>query len=314
MFELKVDRGITTDTTALSEALTKAVTIFQSQIVPLKEKIKIQVSAAACGESAYNFKSREVVFCPSSEVINSGLSSIDVILHETFHAMFCAVKPTLCLPELHKSDEIMAVHEALADFFAYTINPDDCFGEGFYKDKACVRKYKTSLCYNCAEGPHGKGSALVTALINSGFALSDISKFLAEETPTVSGLLSLKEKLQGDPCFQSDGINVEVTPLNYPMLSRSIYWLEKDKPLQLKFGPSSSYLKTYSELKLTWFAKGNMPPVHFQISESENAGNKILTVTPLEERAIEEVTVTFTGSQAELIGSRTFGFGVKKTP
>lgn len=130
------------------------------------DAIVVDLSAKDCLRTGYRRSTRTVVFCPSARVINAGLESPDVIYHEFFHALFCSAYPAKCL-----TDDFDHAHEALADAFAYRLNPDLAFGENFYRDRTHVRPYQTDWRPGLVRSEHERGSALAWSIIQSGASL-----------------------------------------------------------------------------------------------------------------------------------------------
>ena len=156
------------DISQLKPIIENAINEFESKVLPLQSAIKISIGGPNCLRVGYNFNTGVVNFCESRNVIQFGLNSKDVIRHEIFHAMVCNVRPEICSSSVLSSNFIVASHEALADFFAYSLDPKECFGDNFYVNQQCVRSYITQLCYSLVDGPHEKGNALETQLISAG--------------------------------------------------------------------------------------------------------------------------------------------------
>ena len=76
-------------------------------------------------------KTNKIVFCNVNNLINYGLDSQDVFNHELFHALLYDMDPSL-----FTGDMKVYVHEALADYFSYLLNPKINFGENFIQIKS----------------------------------------------------------------------------------------------------------------------------------------------------------------------------------
>lgn len=135
---------------------------FALEVGTVNTSIKIEISPNNCLRTGYNRKTKTVIFCPNTKIINAGLDSKDVIHHEFFHALLCAYQADLCLD--NGRDD---VHEALADAFAYKLNPDARFGENYYKDFPYIRKYHTSWRVGLVQSEHERGIALASQMIAS---------------------------------------------------------------------------------------------------------------------------------------------------
>lgn len=136
--------------------------LFTREIGPLNVPLTIAIAPRDCVRTGYNFVSNQVVFCATEKVINHGLDSDDVIYHEMFHAFICNYSRNLCGNNMR-----VDVHEGLADYFAYLINPDAHFGENFYHGFPYIREYRTSMRPGLVQGDHERGNAYVSAFIQS---------------------------------------------------------------------------------------------------------------------------------------------------
>lgn len=149
----------------LIKVFEKARSFFESELGDITETVEIEIAPVSCLRTGYNKISGKIVFCPSRPTINAGLESIDVIHHEIFHALLCQKYPQLCVVE-GRDD----VHEALADVFAYRLNPDDYFGEGFYRESDYIRPYQTTWRVGLVRTPHERGMALSSSLIEKNLS------------------------------------------------------------------------------------------------------------------------------------------------
>jgi len=152
----------------LEELRQKAVTLFAEEFGATDGRIDIDLNPSTCLRTGYQRSQKKVVFCKSANVINSGLDSVDVINHEFFHALFCGKYPELCVT--HEFDH---VHEALADAFAYRLNPDSHFGENFYVGRSFIRPYKTNWIPELVQTEHERGAAIASRLIREGKPLAE---------------------------------------------------------------------------------------------------------------------------------------------
>lgn len=147
---------------------TKAVALFTREFGETDGVIAVELNPRECLRTGYQRKTRKVVFCQGPRVINGGLESVDVINHEFFHALFCGKFPDLCA-----ADEDDHVHEALADAFAYRLNPDANFGENFYTDHDYIRPYKTDWIPELVQSEHEQGWALASRIIRESKPLAE---------------------------------------------------------------------------------------------------------------------------------------------
>jgi hypothetical protein len=148
----------------LETAFVKARDLFEKEVGKLTEDVVVEIDPPSCLRTGYNRKTKKVIFCPNAKVLNSGLESIDVINHELFHAFLCQTHKKYC-----ENDERSDVHEALADVFAYRLNPDENFGEDFYKNLDYIRSYHTDWRVGLVRTPHERGMALASFFIHKKF-------------------------------------------------------------------------------------------------------------------------------------------------
>lgn len=149
---------------------------FENEVAPLEGTINVTVSPETCLRTGYNRELDAVEFCPGKNVYNAGLDSIDVINHELFHAFICHHDQKVCDKE--GKDYL---HEAMADTFAYQLNPDDVFGEDFYKNQLYLRKYRTTLRPGLVQGEHEKGNALASIFISQNYSFAKMISLFDEE-------------------------------------------------------------------------------------------------------------------------------------
>lgn len=186
----------------------EAVAAFTREFGVTDGKVAIDLNPSECLRTGYQRSTKKVVFCKSPKVINGGLESVDVINHEFFHALFCGKFPALC-----STDEFDHAHEALADAFAYRLNPDQYFGENFYTDVKYIRPFQTNWLPELVQSEHEQGHALASKIIRAG-------------KPLIESLNLFEERL---PSFAS----VEVEGAPYSRLNR--YRLEAGQELKIKF-------------------------------------------------------------------------------
>lgn len=204
----------------LEKLFLRAAQYFESELGKLDGSVRIEIAPSACLRTGYNRRTGSVVFCPNARVQNMGLNSIDVINHELFHAFLCLKHPEYC-----SGNERDDVHEALADVFAYRMNPDEYFGEGFYKNSAFIRAYQTNWRVGLVRTPHEKGLALASQIIQQNNLLAS-ELVLFDRNPRIevfdeiTGLeasalnryrLSLGQAIEIDFRFSSDLDGIQVS-------------------------------------------------------------------------------------------------------
>ena len=156
-----------------------------------------------------------------------GVTSFDVITHETFHFLFCHQFPQHCLvdqlSELHTS----ALHEGFADYFSYLLSPDEFFGESFYLDAPYIRAYRNDYCSYLMNSAHELGNILVNNLIE------------VETSP--AQLFSLMESFDYDFKDNCPELNqvIPITLLDGTSVKRK--WLQKGESVTLKFQLGQEY-------------------------------------------------------------------------
>ncbi|MBM3381766.1 MAG: hypothetical protein FJY29_04920 [Betaproteobacteria bacterium] len=272
----------------LRQTIAKAFESFERSFGAAAEVLDIAVGGQGCLRTGYQFESKKVVFCNNTNTRAYGTDSEDVIHHEVFHALLCRSSPELCTPEFLKSEEKTAIHEAFADVFAHALNPDESFGENFYKDLPFVRKYRTRLCYSMLEGEHAKGNALVSALLESKVALSSVADWLKKDFFTVDKIASAIAST--DSCLRPSGPRVEVVPLNAAASKLNRYRVGQLKPLQLSFRTNPELLKRFPSFEVRW-------PASMQLFRADSKGtdrmNPVFEISTQASKGWEKVTVEF---------------------
>lgn len=171
---LKVYPPHSQDAARLKSIYEKAKILFEVELGELITDTVIEIAPSSCLRTGYNRRSGSVVFCPNAKVINSGLDSIDVINHELFHAFLCQRSKEICRSD---RDDL---HEAMADVFAHRLNPDESFGENYYKDLSLIRPYKTDWRVGLVRSPHEKGLALASAFIKKRLSFLEMLPYFDE--------------------------------------------------------------------------------------------------------------------------------------
>lgn len=247
------------DRAALEGELARGLAAWTAHVGPVARPPVVRVGGGAM-RAGYSAEKDEIGFPPSGAVVAWGIRSSDIVLHELFHALCSQFAQARAAAE--GDDDQRALHEALADLFAHTLNPDAQFGEGYYVDRPCVRTYHSDFCYELAQGPHARGNALVSRLIDAGYTLEDVGRFLRERPFTRAALLAMRAA--GTPCLGEGAPGVDVTPRGYPASMLQKFVLEVGRPLDLAFVPDAAFLRELGPLAVAWDA-------------GETAG---LTVTP----------------------------------
>lgn len=238
------------DRAALEQTLARGIAAWRASVGAIEHPPVIHVGGGAM-RAGYSADRDEIGFPKTGEVIALGIRSRDVVLHELFHAL--AAQFPQARAAASGDDDQKALHEALADLFAHTLEPDDAFGEDYYVGRPFVRRYHTDFCYALAQGPHAKGNALVSRLIDAHATLADVGRFLRERPFTRQALLELLHV--DDPCFAESGApGVGIEPRGYPASMLQRFVLEPGRPLELVFRPDAAFTRALGRLDVGWDA------------------------------------------------------------
>lgn len=236
------------DKAALESELKRGLAAWIAHVGPVARPPVIRVGGGAM-RAGYNAEKDEIGFPASGAVIAYGLRSSDIVLHELFHAL-CSQFPE-ARAAASGDDDQRALHEALADLFAHALNPDERFGEGYYTASAFVRSYHSDFCYELAQGTHARGNALVSRLLDTGYTLDDVGRFLRERPFTREALLALRDA--GTPCLSGTAApNVDVEARGYPSSMLQRFVLDPGRPLQLVFRPDAAFARELGALTVAW--------------------------------------------------------------
>jgi len=201
------------------------------------EDIEVRINPDNCLRTGYDYKKHHINFCKNKNTINSGLDSIDIINHETFHFLYCGEFKENCTQEKMKSLDHKGYMEGLADHFSYLMNTDKFFGEGFRIDFPYLRVYRNDLCFNLVSTPHLKGSALTSDLINSN--LINLRTFYQNID---TALLTKKD------CYSSNTMPILMAK---DRKQSKRYWMNKSSTISFAINlPKSFSLRLISHLKL----------------------------------------------------------------
>jgi len=146
--------------------------LFEESFGKSDQFIDVVIDSKECFRTGYNFLKKQIQFCQSEKVINAGLNSPDVINHELFHAFLCTTHEKYCEEKTIRAD----IHEGLADYFAYHLDNNDVFGDGFYENYSYVRAYNVKWHWDLVETAHQAGNVLVSELIQNKTSLTESLK------------------------------------------------------------------------------------------------------------------------------------------
>ena len=286
----------------LEKAAERAIDFFAANFGEVHRPLQLDVSDAQTSlRTGYNLETDQVNFPQSGDIINKGLDSEDIIHHEIFHALACQAYPQFAA----QSEQAEHIHEALADYFAYLLHPDESFGENYRTDRAELRKYRTELCLSLSPGAHMRGNALTSHLLNSDTQPYQIREFLTRGDYSLDALgevnPKLRERLELDSSFAlKDAVE------NYPPSAIHRYRIEPDVPLKIRFEPNDPLLKSHPGLQVRWGNVKGLPSEHFTIRQGPTLN---FEVSPKAADAVESeklLALFYEGDR--LLGSRPFYF------
>jgi len=284
------------DEPKLRATIVGAIARYEQAIAPLTAPIAVAVGTAGCLRTGYDFTGKRVVFCERRDTPKVGTASEDVVRHELFHAMLCQSRPETCTKESLESVERTALHEGLADYFAYSLAPDASFGEGFYAERPFVRAYETSLCHSLVDGAHEKGNTIASALVRRRTPLAGLAPFAKGGAFAFDG--------RGETCFAADGPQVEATIEGYPTSRLGRYKIERDRPLGVTFYADEAFAKRFGALRVRFSPE----PKLFKIEET---GANAFRVTVTGESGFDKVFATFE-SDGVAVGTQVFYFQIAR--
>jgi hypothetical protein len=182
-------RQLNIRTQEIQGAFQHAYQLFAREIGPINRPFTISIAPSDCLRTGYNYVTNKIAFCETDKVEAFGLNSIDVINHEMFHAFICNYSSQLCSGRMR-----VDIHEGLADYFAYLLNPDQYFGEHFYLGFPYIRTYLTTWRPGLVQGDHERGNALASFLIQTRTSLRNAlnvfrSTYIEEVNDAVRGVV-----------------------------------------------------------------------------------------------------------------------------
>lgn len=307
-YNLSVTGVSPVDLSLIKPVIDEALKDFETKVSTLQGEIQIAIGSSECLRVGYNFVSRIVHFCNGKNVIQFGIASRDIIRHELFHAMVCNVRPEICTSMALSSEDIAASHEALADFFAYQLEPKECFGENFYANQKCVRQYLTHFCYSLIAGPHGKGNALVSEFVRANLTLDRLQAAILQSTFLPTDILKAAA-LRSGACF--DPVNapqLNYVVSNYKKSVLNKYWINPESPLLLDFQQNFSMTDLFSNVQIKWTTEKGTDSKLFRVSKGQSITS--FSIIPLSSSGVEKL-IALIFNEGELIGEVTFYFGIK---
>ena len=271
---IKNPQNIVIEADVLKSRFNTAYALFSKVLGPVDQAITIIIADESCLRTGYNFVLNRVNFCGSRNIHNHGLDSIDVFNHEIFHALLCNYSKKLCGPDM-KAD----LHEGLADYFSYLLNPDETFGENYYKEYPYIRKYLTTFRLGLVQKEHERGNVFATQFIQSKMAFRDALKLFDQD-------------------LSGEEVKEVITGVAYSRLNR--YRLTSSDVMGLTF----VFAKETNVVRVDWEIEDSFPikgldPLSFEIS----------IPGPLKS---PKAMASFINDKEETVGQRMYYFGSKK--
>lgn len=299
--EISPEVAASVDAPFIRREVEAAIALYRREVAAPSAPIAVVVDAPDCLRTGYDMPSRKVVFCKSEATPRSGTASADVIHHEMFHALLCQTKPGWCDDTTSSDTARVAMHEGLADYFSYALAPDDAFGEGFYRDKPIVRRYRVPLCYSLVGGGHEKGNAIVSELIDRGQGLTEIARLVAGPDLTLEALFGAAP---ADSCLGPAAPAVVSTVTGYPASTLERYRIRPDAPLTVRFDRDAAFQERYPNLTVRW----EPSPPRFTITSLDTTS---FTVAATGTSGFDKVTALYVVDDA-VVGGKNFYFQVAR--
>lgn len=303
-FSLEVSPRIAAAPATIDEAFVRrevaaAIALYAREVAVPTGPIAVVVDPPDCLRTGYDMDTRMVRFCDVADTPRLGTASADVIHHEVFHALLCQTQPSFCAEPI--APEPVALHEGLADYFAWVLAPDDAFGEGYYRDKPFVRPYRTPVCYSLVGGGHEKGNALASALVARGRRLEDVARVARGTELTLAALLG---DAPDDPCFGAHPPAVERTVTGYPDSALERYRIRPGAPLTIDFEGNAAFEARYPDLAIRW----EPAPDLFSITPD---GPRSFRVDATGASGFDKVTALYVAG-GQVVGGKNFYFQIAR--
>lgn len=260
----------------LRQRAQKAVDFFEENFGPLSEPLKIDLEAKDTLSTGYNAETATISFPEARNLLDRGLESVDVVDHEIFHALVAQRFPWTGTQEALNSAEGQMLHEGLADFFAYKMNPDDHFGENFRIDRDYLRSYQNDLTVSLSPGSHAQGNALTAHLLREQVELPQIREFLQGADFRLAALQEVSPRLQEALTRDSSfAVNEQIQP--YPPSAIHRYRIRPDQPLEVNFQPNAALLEAHPSFRVDWTTMDGLPSRHFSIHSQDGRQFQIVS-------------------------------------
>ncbi|MBS2033808.1 hypothetical protein JST97_02420 [bacterium] len=284
----------------------RAVSFFEEHFGSVQTPLKINLDPQTLS-TGYNREEDTVNFPEAAHLINRGLESEDVIDHELFHALVARHYPHTSTPESLQGPEGASLHEGLADFFAYKLQPDPYFGERYRSDKPHLRQYSNQLSVSLSPGSHAKGNAITAHLLRAGVELEQIRDFLQKGNFSLEALQAVSPRLSED-LGRDSTFSVQQRVSNYPDSAIKRYRISPERPMQVEFNPNSALLQAHPDFRVEWTTMEGLPSKEYLI-QTEDQLHFQVAATP-QSRAEKLLAIYYDGQNQ--IGSQPYYLSVLK--
>ncbi len=290
----------------LRQRAEKAVDFFEENFGPVSQPLKIDLEAKGTLSTGYNADTATISFPEARNLVDRGMESVDVVDHEIFHALVAQQFPASGAPEALNSPEGQMLHEGLADYFAYKMNPDSHFGENYRKDRDYLRSYHNDLTVSLSPGSHARGNALTAHLLREQVELPQIREFLQSGDFRLSALQEVSPRLKAalvrDASF---AVRDQVGP--YPPSAINRYRIRPDQPLEVNFQPNAALVEAHPNFRVDWSTVEGLPSQHYSIQSPD--GRSFLVASKPESQPEKLVARYYDGQR--LIGSEPYYLSAK---
>lgn len=291
----------------LRQRAQRALDFFEENLGEVSQPLKIDVHAENTLSTGYNAETDTINFPEARNLMDRGLESVDVVDHEIFHALVAQRFPASSTPKALNSLEGQRLHEGLADYFAYKMNPDPLFGENYRKDQDYLRSYQNDLTISLAPGGHAQGNALTAHLLRAGVELPQVREFLESGTFELGALArtspSLQAALERDASF---AVEHQVHP--YPPSAIQRYRIQPGQPLEVDFLPNQALQQAHPNFRVDWSTMQGQPSRHYQIEKGPD-GQSFQVNATAESQPEKLLARYFDGEK--LLGSKPFYLSAK---
>lgn len=278
----------------------RAQQAFEQHFGPLERPIQLDLDPQdGALRTGYHPDSDWVRFPASQGVAERGIECDDVVHHEVFHAMVAQKFPHT-LPLDHPDKEVL--HEALADWFAYQLNPDQEFGENYRQSGEALRNYRNDFRLPLVSGSHATGNALTDLLLEHQVSWKEVARFLQQPQFDLGGLAAAAPSV-GRDLSQELTMRLEDRVTNYPPSSRRRYRIAPDRPLAIEFHPSPALLQAHPRLQVEWPGSE-----HFTITPQ---GEGRFTIAPRPQGEASKLVALFK-EDGKVLGFRPFYFSSER--